>query len=40
MLRIVLIALAAIWGISILVLIVGLVGARFSRRIRRLLDGE
>ena len=40
MLRFLLIALATIWGLSILVLIVALVGARVSPRIRRLLGGD
>lgn len=40
MLRFLLIALATIWGLSILVLIVALVGARVSARMRRLLGGD
>lgn len=40
MLRFLLIALATIWGLSILVLIVALVGTRVSARMRRLLGGE
>jgi hypothetical protein len=40
MLRFLLIALATIWGLSILVLVVAVVGARISSRMRRLLGGD
>ncbi len=40
MLRVLLIALATVWGLSILVLIVAMVGARVSARMRRLLGGD
>ena len=40
MLRFLLIALATIWGLSILVLVVALVCARVSARMRRLLGGD
>ena len=40
MLRFLLIALATIWGLSILLLAGALLGARVSSRIRRLLGGD
>ena len=40
MLRILLIILAAIWGISFVTLFAAMVGGRISRRIRRFIHGE